>query len=138
MTRALKWWFALALVIVFCAGLGTGLFAGARHQKRIVHKHHGPFTGERMRGHLQRHLDLSPEQAAQVGPILDRTAAQLDAIRQETQQRIAQTMQQSHDEIAPLLNPDQREGLERIRERHTRMLRRRHFRSRHRPHEPPP
>ena len=138
MTRALKWWFALALVVVFCAGLGTGLFAGARHQKRIVYKHHGPMMGERMREHLRRELDLTPEQAAQVGPIVDRVATQLDAIRQETQQRISETMNASHEEIAPLLNPEQRERLTYIRDRHIRMMKRRHFWRRHGPHGPPP
>ena len=138
MTRALKWWFTLALVVVFCAGLGTGLFAGARHQKRAVYKHHRAFMGERMREHLRRELELTPEQAAQVGPILDRTAAELNSIRQETQQRISETMNSSHQEIAPLLNPDQRERLSQIRERHIRKMRRRHRGPRHGPHGPPP
>ncbi len=135
MTRALKWWFALALVVVFCAGLGTGLFAGARHHKRTVFKHHAPFMGERMREHLRRELELTPEQNAQIAPILERTATQLDAIRHETQQRISETMNASHEEIAPLLDADQRERLSHIRDRHIRRMQRRHFR---RHHGPPP
>jgi Spy/CpxP family protein refolding chaperone len=137
MTRALKWWLALALVVVFGAGVGTGLFAGARHHKRMVFKQHRPIMGEQMRERLRRHLALTPEQEDKVGPIVDRTAAELEAIRQETQQRIAETMNASHQEIAPLLNPEQREKLSEIRERHGRM-RRRHFRPGHGPHSPPP
>ena len=138
MTRSLKLWFALALVVVFGAGIATGLFAGARHQKRTVFKQHRPFMGERMREHLRRELELTPEQAAQVGPILERTATQLDAIRQETQERISETMNASHQEIAPLLDPDQRERLSAIRDRHMRKMQRRHFRRHHGPHGPPP
>ncbi len=138
MTRALKLWLALALVVVFGAGLATGLYAGARQHKRGVYKQHRPFMGERMREHLRRELDLTPEQAAQVGPILERTATQLDAIRQETRQRIGETMNASHQEIAPLLNPEQRERLSEIRDRHIRVMRRRHHGPRHGPHGPPP
>lgn len=138
MTRALKWWLALALVVVFGAGLATGLFAGARHHKRSVFKERRPFMGERMREHLRRELDLTPEQSAKIAPILDRTAAQLDTIREETQQRISDTMNTSHQEIAPLLNPEQRERLSQIRERHVRMMRRRAFGRPRGPHGPPP
>ena len=138
MTRALKLWGAVALLVVFGAGVATGLYAGARHHKRSVFKHQRPFMGERMREHLRRELELTPEQSAQVGPILERTATQLDSIRQETQQRIAETMNTSHEEIAPLLRPEQRERLSEIRERHTRRMQRRHFRRHHGPHGPPP
>jgi Spy/CpxP family protein refolding chaperone len=135
MTRTLKWWFALALVVVFAAGLTTGLFAGARHGRRVFVERHGAIMGERMREHLRRELQLTPEQEAQVGPVLERAATQLRSIREETQQRVAQTMNQSHQEIAPMLTAEQRERLDRIHARHVRIMRRRHFGP---PHQPPP
>ena len=127
MTRKLKWWFAVALVVVFSAGVASGLFAGARHGRRVFVSKHPHFTGDRMREHLRRELQLTPEQEQKVAPVIDRAAAELDAIRQETQQRVAKTMNDSHQEIAPLLNPDQRERLGSMRDRHIRFLRRRHL-----------
>ena len=125
MTRALKLWFGVALVVVFCAGVATGLFAGARHNKRAFIGKHPHFTGERMREHLRRELQLTPEQEQKVAPVIERAAAELDAIRQDTQQRVAKTMNDAHQEIAPLLNPDQRDQLGRMRDRHLRFIRRR-------------
>jgi hypothetical protein len=127
MTRALKLWFSVALVVVFSAGVATGLFAGARHGKRVFVAGQPHFTGDRMREHLRRELQLTPEQEQNVAPVIERAAAELDAIRQETQQRVAKTMNDSHQEIAPLLNSDQRERLSQMRDRHIRFLRRRHL-----------
>jgi hypothetical protein len=128
MTRALKWWFAVVLVVVFSAGVATGLFAGARHGKRGFVAKHRHLTGERMREHLRHELHLTPEQEQKVAPVIERTTAQLDAIRQETQQRVAQTMNDAHQEVAPLLSPEQREELGRMRDRHMRFIQRRHLR----------
>ena len=41
-----------------------------------------------MREHLQRALDLTPEQATKITPIIDETSAKLEAIRVETAQRV--------------------------------------------------
>ena len=127
MTRALKWWLSLALVLVFLAGVATGLLAGARHARSAFVSRHGPQMAERMREHLRRELDLTPEQAEKIAPVIDRTARQLEAIRVETSGRVAEAMNASRAEIAPVLTPEQMERLDRLRERHQRMLRRHHF-----------
>jgi len=40
---------------------------------------HSGAVGDRMREHLRRALDLTPEQAAKIGPIVDATSAKLEA-----------------------------------------------------------
>ena len=119
-----KWQLAVALLIVFLAGVATGLFAGARHAHFVfMGRHSGAHTGERMRSRLERQLRLTPEQSAQIAPIIDRTAAQLEAIRKETSKRVAATFDQAHQETIPYLTPEQRERLEEMKRKHRRMLR---------------
>jgi Spy/CpxP family protein refolding chaperone len=120
--KSWKWQLVIALVVVFFAGMATGLFAGARHAHFVFMGRHGARTGERMRAHMQRELRLTPEQSAQISPIIDRTAAQLEVIRKETSKRVAGTFAHAHQEMLPLLNPEQRERLEEMKRRHRHML----------------
>ncbi len=135
MTRALQWRIALGLVLVFLAGAATGLFAGAWHARRAFSERHGRMMGERMRTHLEEALDLTPAQLQEVDPILRDMTQRLQTIRAETGQRVAQTMEESHRELARHLTPEQMEKLEEMRKRHERKPLRRRA-ARHRP--PPP
>ena len=135
MTRALKWRIAIGFLLVFLAGAATGVFAGAWHARSTLKVRHGGMMGERMREHMARHLDLTPEQIRAVDPILDRAAQELQAIRAETGQRVAATMQRSHQEIAPHLSPEQKAKLETMKMRHLRIMR---FRGSRHGRPPPP
>jgi len=125
MTQAVKWWIAIALVVVFMAGVATGLLAGARHARHLFFARHSAHFGPRMEHHLKRQLGLTPEQSEKVAPILERMSSQLAEIREETGRRVAQTMGESHREIAPILTPEQRAKLDKMKERHRRILQRR-------------
>ncbi len=135
MMKAWKWWLALALLFVFFAGAATGLFAGAWHARHIFFIRHGEHFHDRMRDHLKRELGLTPEQNEKVAPILDRLSNRLEEIRTETDKKVAETMTQSHQEIVPFLTPEQRAKMEKMRERHQRMLR---MRGSFPPHDSPP
>ena len=134
MTRALKWRIAIGLLLVFLAGAASGVFAGSWYARSSFKVRHGGMMGDRMRQHITRHLDLTPEQQRVIDPILDRTAAELQAIRAETGQRVSETMQRSHQEIAPHLTPEQQEKLKTMKMRHMRILK---FRGSHHHHPPP-
>jgi len=118
MTRALKWWLALGFLLVFLAGAATGMFAAAWHARDSVRRHHAGMMGNRMRVHITRHLGLTPEQVQALDPIFDRTAKELQTIRQETGQRVAQTMETAHREFAPHLTPEQQARLSKMKMRH--------------------
>ncbi len=123
MTKHWKLWLALALLVVFLAGGALGLCAGVIHARQVFFARHGGFAGGRMREHLRRKLELTPEQYDKVSPILDQTERRLEEIRAETGQRVREAMNQSHDQIVPLLNPDQRKKLDEMRERHRHIMR---------------
>ena len=125
MTRKLKWALVAGVVMVFIAGVATGTFVGARKAHDVLaFKHHGRM-GERMRHHLIRELELTPDQIEKVSPIIDDTSRRLHEIRRESGQRVGQTMREAHAAMGPHLTPAQRERLQTMKLRHKRFLRRR-------------
>ena len=134
MRRTFEWRIVLGLALVFLAGVATGLFAGAWHAHRAFGERHGPMMGERMREHMKRQLDLTPEQEQVVDPILRTAAERLQVIRTETGQRVEQVMKDAHRELGTHLTPAQVAKLEQMRKRHE------HFRRYRREgrHPPPP
>ncbi len=123
MTTALKWRIAIVLVLVFFAGVATGVLGGARHARHVFLAKHSAHFGDRMREHLKHELKLTPEQYEKVAPIIDEMGKRLEVIRDETSQRVADTMGESHSQLVPLLNEKQRAKLDKMKRRHQRMLR---------------
>ena len=124
MNNALKWKLAFAFLLVFIAGLTTGGLLGTHQIKRrflLGPPHSGDVSG-RMREHLQRALDLTPEQAAKIAPIVDATSAKLEAIRVETAERVRKVMEESKRDIAPQLTPEQQEKLKKLKQKHIKIL----------------
>jgi Spy/CpxP family protein refolding chaperone len=131
MNSALKWKLIAGFVLVFIAGGVTGGFLAAstiRHYF-LAGGHHG-MAAQRMRAHLKAELNLTPEQMAKISPIIDKTAAQLEEIRNETGGRVRETFASSHEQIAAYLTPEQRAKFDELRQRHHRMLNRFHGRRR--------
>src|SRR5919106_490149 len=134
MNRALKWKLIAGFLLVFVAGGLTGAFVGASHGRHFFKFHHRGDISERMRERLTRELDLTPEQVAKISPILDRAAAQLQQMRRDTGQRVREILNETHRQIAPTLTDEQRQKLQRMKERH----RRRHWHRHRGPPEPAP
>lgn len=133
MSSSLKWRIAIGLLLVFVAGVATGVFAGAWHAHQAFAAGDGPRLAGRMRQRLARDLNLTPEQLQQVGPILDDTAKRLQEIRAESGRRVSDTLKQSHEQLASHLTPEQRQQLHEIEQQH----RRGGWRWRHGPPPPP-
>jgi len=144
MNRRLKWTLAFAFVLVFAAGAMTGSFVGARYMKKhrkkhimMMSAHHGA-AAERMRKHLREELELTPEQAEKMGPIIEAATASLQTIRRETASRVRNTMEEAGREMSPHLTPEQQAKLQQLREQHQQHLRMRRFRGPLRDHAQPP
>ncbi|MEY2562821.1 MAG: hypothetical protein QOH88_1014 [Verrucomicrobiota bacterium] len=123
MNSALKWKLAFAFLLVFVAGVMSGGFLGVHHLRGhfLGPPHSGDMSG-RMREHLKRALDLTPEQAAKILPIADATSAKLEAIRVETAQRVRAVMEESERQISPELTPEQQKKLQALKQEHHRVL----------------
>ena len=123
MSNALKWKLAFALLLVFVAGVTTGGLLSTLHARRhFLGPPHSGEMGDRMREHLRRALDLTPEQAAKIAPIVDATSAKLEAIRVETAQRVRNAMEESERQISPELSPEQQKKLHQMKLEHHKIM----------------
>jgi Spy/CpxP family protein refolding chaperone len=95
MNSALKWKLAFAFLLVFFAGTMTGFFGTFHFRHHFLGPPHSGDVNERMREHLRRALDLTPEQSAKISPIVDATTAKLETIRIESAQRVRGVMEES-------------------------------------------
>jgi Spy/CpxP family protein refolding chaperone len=125
MNRTLQWKLLVGFLLVFLAGGVTGTFIGVAHARhQFFNSPHRAFLKERMGERLRTQLNLTPEQVEKISPIVERSTAELEAIRTETARRVHETMTQAHREMAGNLTPEQRQKLQQIevRHRHRRMM----------------
>src|SRR4029079_15048695 len=113
MNGALKWKLVAGFVLVFVAGAIAGAALGGFYARHLFFDVHRPGrVGDRMQERLRTELRLTPEQVAKISPIVDRTAAQLQAIRRDTGRRVHGIMAEAHKEIAVTLTDEQRQKLQ--------------------------
>ena len=121
MNRALQWKLIVGFILVFIAGGVMGAFLGGLYARHLFFEFHQPaLIGARMKERLRTELNLTPDQVAKVSPIIDKTAAQLQKVRQETGRRVHEIMTEAHQEMAANLTDEQRQKLQQIEERHRR------------------
>jgi hypothetical protein len=128
MNRALQWKLIAGFLLVFVAGGITGAFVGgsyARHH--FLGLHRPERISAQMKDRLRAELNLTPEQVANISPIIDKTASQLRDIRRDTGQRFRQVIAEAHRQMAANLTDEQRQKLQQSEERHRRW-RHHHFR----------
>ena len=121
----------MGVAIVFFAGIATGLFCCFWHVHHVFLQRNSGNLAAEMRAHLKWELKLTPAQVEEIRPIVDQTAKQLDEIRSDTGRRVAETLAQSHRDLAPHLTPEQRAKLDKMAERRRHSFHLLHF------HPPP-
>jgi hypothetical protein len=121
MNRSLQWKLVAGFVLVFIAGGVTGALIGRSYMREhFFRAPHRVLLKDRMGERLRVELNLTPEQVAKISPVIDKTAAELEAIRTETAKRVHETMRRSHEEMAVTLTDEQREKLKKMEFRHRR------------------
>lgn len=121
MNRGLKWKLIVGFLLVFVAGGMTGVFFGASHARHLFFgPHHRQMMSDRMLHRLRVQLHLTDEQAAKISPIVDKTVIRLEEIRTSTGERVHETIEAAHREMAANLTEEQRAKLRDIEERHRR------------------
>jgi Spy/CpxP family protein refolding chaperone len=116
MTASLKTKLIAGFLLAFLAGCAAGAFFSfhqARHWRADFGRHPQLLT-ERMRNRMKDQLDLSPEQLAKIGPILDRASRELQDVRAETGAKVRQVMAETNHALQPELTDAQRAKLEKI------------------------
>jgi Spy/CpxP family protein refolding chaperone len=114
MTNWRSWRVVLYAALIFVAGLFVGLLAGPLAVRTFLR----PPTPSEMSSHilarLQSRLSLTPEQTAQIKPVVELTASDIEAIRLSTTKQISDRIAQTNSKIAPLLTPEQNAKLEQM------------------------
>lgn len=110
-----RWLAVLALVAIFLAGGVTGWLV------RPAGRSHGAPRGDDLAAHLRtrltRELSLTPQQVEKAAPIIAETAADLDKMRRESEERVGKAMDDMHTKLSVLLTPEQIEKLAALREK---------------------
>ena len=119
MNRALQWKLIAGFLLVFVAGGIAGAFVGGSYAlHHFFEMRHPERIGGRMKERLRVELNLTPEQLANISPIVDKTTAQLRDIRRDTGRRVRQIIADAHRQMATQLTDEQRQKLKQIEERH--------------------
>lgn len=105
---------ALALMVTFVAGFVVGAVAD-----RFLHRggRIPPFAAHAMINHLDRRLDLTDRQRADIQKILQRRHARIETMWDGVQPRIRAEIEATNVEIERVLTPEQRAKFQTLRMR---------------------
>ncbi|MDB6148035.1 MAG: hypothetical protein JWO45_1699 [Spartobacteria bacterium] len=114
MTKSRSWKIILYATLIFVAGLFIGVLAGPFVLRTFLR----PPTPAEMSRHilarLQSRLSLAPEQTAQIKPLVEQTASDIEAIRQATTKQISDRIAETNAKVAPFLTAEQNAKLEQM------------------------
>ncbi len=113
----------IALTIASALALGTLIVNAQGPGPGHPHdgKGHPGMMGDPLE-HLTKELDLTPEQQAKVGPIVDQAKPQMKAIHEEAMQKARAVMESCATQIRPLLTPEQTQKFDAIKKAHEDMM----------------
>jgi Spy/CpxP family protein refolding chaperone len=114
----------IALSVAGALALGTGAPLQAHpeghgggpgaHRMKMMH---GGFGLK----HVTKELDLTPQQEAQIKPIIDNAKPQIRAIHEEAMQKSQAIMEASIAQMRPILTAEQQQKLDKLRAAHEKM-----------------
>jgi len=114
MIKARSWKVIFYATLIFVAGLFIGVLAGPLVQRAFLR----PPTPAEMSRHilarLQSRLSLTPEQTAQIKPLVEQTASDIDAIREATTKQVSDRIAETNSKIATFLTPEQKVKLDQM------------------------
>lgn len=106
----------VVVVLTFVAGMTAGFFAS-----HMIILHGGPGAGyfptTALVNRLDRHLDLTDAQRAQVEQILRRRHQRIDQLWSETRPRVNAEISRTNAEISAVLTPEQKAKFEKLKMR---------------------
>jgi Spy/CpxP family protein refolding chaperone len=114
MTKARSWRVVLYATLIFVAGLFIGVLTGPHVLRTFLH----PPTPAEMSRHIlarmQSRLSLTPEQTAQIKPLVEQTSSDIDAIRAATTKQVSDRIAETNSKIGPFITPEQKAKLDQM------------------------
>jgi Spy/CpxP family protein refolding chaperone len=120
------------IAVGFLVGLLAGaIVGGSPYFRKLSERWDGRPPHNRMLNRFAKRLQLSEEQKAQVGGVLEQGRAKMDAVFKDVRPRFEQVRKETDDEIRAFLNPEQRQKFEKMNEERARHFNKRFPPSRH-------
>lgn len=111
-------------LFIFVAGAITGAFVAPRFGRTFMRPPDSKQMSQHMLDRLQSGLNLTPEQATKIKPLIDKTGADMDTVRRETSQRVHDRIAQTNAQISLLLSPEQKEKFIKLEAEHRKQIER--------------
>jgi Spy/CpxP family protein refolding chaperone len=106
---------AAYVVAIFLAGAGSGALVVWQVDQRQPGTPLPPAEiGARLRARFQSRLDLTPDQAQKIAPMIDQAMRRVEAIRQETASRVFANVSDLHAQVLTVLTPEQKSRFEEL------------------------
>jgi Spy/CpxP family protein refolding chaperone len=112
------------VLAIFLAGGGSGALIGWQVCRRTPVTPLPPAEiGARLRARFQSRLELTPDQAQKIDPMIDQAMHRVEAIRKETASQVFANVTTLHEQVLTVLTPEQMVKFEVLeRERRERLL----------------
>ncbi len=117
-----RWQALVALAGLFVLGVVAGGLGAHLYYARALERPPGPppFFGGFVGPRLERRLDLTPEQGAELRRVLDESRGEAEAMRRELAPRMREVMERTERRIQEILTPEQRQRFAELRRHHRR------------------
>ena len=123
---SLRWKAAALLIVCFVGGVVVGIALDRLtllRQHRMLPKGGLQFASERIAGRLERELNLTDQQRAEVDRILSTRQVRTEEVWKSVRPAVRAEIERTDAEIEALLTPQQRERFHEIRDRWRRRAR---------------
>ena len=134
-SRALR--ITLYALLIFLAGGLTGALVAPHFGRTFMRPPDSKQMSQHMMDRLQSGLNLTPDQAAKIKPLVEKTGADMETVRRETSKRVHDRIVETNAQISLLLTPEQKEQFIKMEAEHRKRMARCHPRrgsSKHKRH----
>ena len=118
--------FNLIELMIVNAIIGLLIGVGTLAWQAVIRSGNETTAAQTMKNRLRWQLRLTDEQMTRIGPIIDKTGSQLEAIRGDTGRHVRDVITQAHREIAAYLTPEQQQRLQQMEDRRQHWMQQHH------------
>jgi Spy/CpxP family protein refolding chaperone len=116
----------LYALLIFLGGAVTGVLIAPMVGRRFMRPPKTEQMSRHMLEHLQSGLHLTDQQTAQIKPLIEKTGADMEAIRHETMKRVLARIGETNAQISLLLTPEQKAEFIKMEAEHRKYMRHHH------------
>ena len=114
MNKSPAWRSVLYAILIFAAGLFSGLVITPMLFRMVVGPPRPAEMSRHMLSRLQSKLDLTSEQVAQIKPLVEQASSDLETMRIGTAKQVFDRIAETNSRIAAFLTPEQIAKLEKM------------------------